>query len=934
MPECSGCRTIFIRRAFASHLAKTTNPSCVKVREAAENNLSDSDSEEEFGPVADTFPTGGNKFEGDLFGDDYTQDDFNYLSDDTSDSENEPDMDEDDPIAADRGAAEDALAAEGWEPLRCVAEPGEDSEMEDICPETAPPAREIRKVAEDRFHEKPTMVKFPGNGPATRAGEPISPDRSASTEEQYSKILGATGNIYSPFTSKMDWEVARWAKLRGSGSTAFTDLLKIEGVAAALGQRPKFTRSEVVVAGEVFELYSRNIIECVRALFGDTDFAPYLFVVPERHYADKDKTIRLYHNMHTAKWWWSTQKQVEKDNPGATIIPILLSSDKTQLTMFGNKLAYPVYMTIGNIPKEIRRKPSQRAYVLLAYLPTSRLGHIKNNAARRRTLANLFHKCLSFITEPLREAGVTGIPIASGDGIICRGHPIVACYIGDYPEQVLVTCVKTGWCPASNVDHNSLGDGDSTCPLRNLAEVLDALDTLDQGGGYYAKACAAAGIKPVVHPFWEHLPYTNIFLSITSDILHQLYQGVIKHLISWLKESLGEAELDARCRRLPPNHNIHLFMKGISNLNRVTGREHDQISRFLLGIILDVKLPHGLSPVRLVEAVRGILDFTYAAQYPMHTTETLDGMEAARMRFHQNKSIFVDLGVRDNFNLLKRTLKGYIDLAKDAYWSTNRKNEFSQMTLWLERKEKILRHHQFVEWKLRGSPAPPVIKDLHPGIIYERKLMMSKHPTHKAVKFSSLEMAYGAPFFRDCLSRYIVGLTDPGLSPAQVEQEANSFDVSFNAVPVFQQIKFSTSDPYGSPNGPTDSIVDSIHVQPLKRLKTGDEIPALFDTALINTGHGGRTGASGYRVGQVRVVFTLPPHLAKQILPSNIQPPKYLAYVEWFSAFKPQPERHHLMYKVSRVIKNGDRLASIIPVSNIRRSVHLLPKFGPVAPEE
>jgi hypothetical protein len=71
--------------------------------------------------------------------------------------------------------------------------------------------------------------------------------------------------------------------------------------------RPQFTRSEVVVAGEVFELYSRNIIECVRALFGDTDFAPYLFVVPERHYADKDQTVRLYHNMHTGKWWWSTQ---------------------------------------------------------------------------------------------------------------------------------------------------------------------------------------------------------------------------------------------------------------------------------------------------------------------------------------------------------------------------------------------------------------------------------------------------------------------------------------------------------------------------------------------------------------------------------------------------------------------------------------------------
>ncbi|KAJ6564214.1 hypothetical protein B0H19DRAFT_1233259 [Mycena capillaripes] len=41
--------------------------------------------------------------------------------------------------------------------------------------------------------------------------------------------------------------------------------------------------------------------------------------------------------------------------------------------------------------------------------------------------------------------------------------------------------------------------------------------------------------------------------------------------------------------------------------------------------------------------------------------------------------------------------------------------------------------------------------------------------------------------------------------------------------------------PYAN-NGPTDSIVDSIHVQPQKTLKNSDHIPARFDTALVNTG--------------------------------------------------------------------------------------------------
>jgi len=37
-------------------------------------------------------------------------------------------------------------------------------------------------------------------------------------------------NPYAPFSSQIDWEFAKWAKLRGPTSTAVTDLLNIPGV--------------------------------------------------------------------------------------------------------------------------------------------------------------------------------------------------------------------------------------------------------------------------------------------------------------------------------------------------------------------------------------------------------------------------------------------------------------------------------------------------------------------------------------------------------------------------------------------------------------------------------------------------------------------------------------------------------------------------------
>jgi hypothetical protein len=54
------------------------------------------------------------------------------------------------------------------------------------------------------------------------------------TNSQYQAGMLNRINTWSPFLSRLDWEVARWAKLRGPSSTAFSELLAIDGVCGTL----------------------------------------------------------------------------------------------------------------------------------------------------------------------------------------------------------------------------------------------------------------------------------------------------------------------------------------------------------------------------------------------------------------------------------------------------------------------------------------------------------------------------------------------------------------------------------------------------------------------------------------------------------------------------------------------------------------------------
>jgi len=168
---------------------------------------------------------------------------------------------------------------------------------------------------------------------------------------------------------------------------------------------------------------------------------------------------------------------------------------------------------------------------------------------------------------------------------------------------------------------------------------------------------------------------------------------------------------------------IALTQKGITLVSQWTGQEYKELEKVFLGIIA------GATDGAVVSAVWAVLDFIYYAHFECHTNSTLKKLKAAWTDFHEKKSIFVDCSVREHFNIPKlHSMQHYlhmikshgttdnfntelpeqlhIDIAKDAFSHTNKKDYIAQMCLRLQRHEAVCKFTAYLQW---------TVKDYVPG---------------------------------------------------------------------------------------------------------------------------------------------------------------------------------------------------------------------------
>ena len=146
----------------------------------------------------------------------------------------------------------------------------------------------------------------------------------------------------------------------------------------------------------------------------------------------------------------------------------------------------------------------------------------------------------------------------------------------------------------------------------------------------------------------SQIPFTNdwflsdIYQSISPDLLHQIMKGMFKHIMDWVDEILANKpgwtkiaitrEIDIRFKQIPLWPGLKKFPNGISTVQQWQGSEIRQIMRIYLGVLQGLVSPNVMKPVR------SFIDFTYMAESKSHSDETVRYMEGFLNQFLSQQS--------------------------------------------------------------------------------------------------------------------------------------------------------------------------------------------------------------------------------------------------------------------------------------------------------
>ncbi|PPQ73389.1 hypothetical protein CVT24_008509 [Panaeolus cyanescens] len=384
---------------------------------------------------------------------------------------------------------------------------------------------------------------------------------------------------------------------------------------------------------------------------------------PERIYSElynSDALIKeqdLIHQLHRSS------------SPHETVVmPIMLWSDSTMLAKFGDASLWPAYLFNGYQSKYSRAKPTSYAAHHIAYIP--KLDDAIHDSYRRHFNSKPSPEVLTHLRRELMQAvwGLLldddflkaykdGIDILFPDGVYRRVFPRFFTYSADYPEKVLLTCIKfLGNHPCTRCsihkDHiHELGTiRDQKRRLQtkgrtNNAERQALINTVRRlifVNGYSVNSKAVTNLlepyswTPTRNAFGDRLGL-DFYKIFVVDLLHEFELGVWKATFIHLLRILFVAGpdllqvLNSRYRLIPAfGRAIRRFSSNASAMKQLAARDFEDLLQCIIPVfegLLEAKHDAVISSLLFELATWHSL-----AKLRLHTESTVKALEASTTR--------------------------------------------------------------------------------------------------------------------------------------------------------------------------------------------------------------------------------------------------------------------------------------------------------------
>ncbi len=232
-----------------------------------------------------------------------------------------------------------------------------------------------------------------------------------------------------------------------------------------------------------------------------------------------------------------------KSAPERTLGLVMISSDATLLTnISGDKSSHCVYMSCGNIRKEVRSKASARCWMKIAEIPKATFEEISSQRVLKQ---RLYHTCMDIVTESLKHCSHAPVRMTDANGDERLVRTILFVHLADLPEQLLISCCHGGASPISYARHSDFGTGVKMPPRTGVStlEAIRGLKVEPSNIARYESAAGKMGLNGVFEPFWRDWKFADP-QQIFGDALHQWHKFFGEHILKWARKLLGDKEID------------------------------------------------------------------------------------------------------------------------------------------------------------------------------------------------------------------------------------------------------------------------------------------------------------------------------------------------------------------------------------------------------